>query len=100
MHNSLNVGFAYRGTTYTGAAAKIAQGDSFLAAIVPRIMASQAYQNGGAIVLWWDETEGVNADSYGTTIPEIVISKSAHQNVAGKPYASSVNLTQIGRAHV
>ncbi len=24
------------------------------------IMASQAYQDGGAITLWWDETEGTN----------------------------------------
>lgn len=93
MHTELNGGFTANGTHYTGAAAKIAQGDSFLSKIVPTIMASAAYQNNGAIVLWWDETEGLNADSYGTTIPEIVISKLAHPNVNGVPYASTVDLT-------
>ncbi len=93
MHTSLSGGFTYNGTAYTGAAAKIAQGDNFLSQIVPLIMASQAYQNNGAIVLWWDESEGTNADSYGTTIPEIVISKLAHPNVNGVPYASALNLT-------
>jgi hypothetical protein len=93
MHTALSGGYTYNGTTYTGAAAKIAQGDNFLSMIVPTIMASAAYQNNGAIVLWWDESEGTNADSYGTTIPEIVISKLAHANVDGKPYASTVNLT-------
>jgi hypothetical protein len=93
MHTALSGGFNYNGTAYTGAAAKIAQGDNFLSMIVPMIMASQAYQNNGAIVLWWDESEGTNADSYGTTIPEIVISKLAHPNVNGVPYASALNLT-------
>lgn len=93
MHTALNGGFDYKGTHYSGAAAKIAQGDSFLSMIVPTIMASQAYQNNGAIVLWWDETEGGAADSFATTIPEIVISKLAHPNVDGVPYASSLNFT-------
>jgi hypothetical protein len=93
MHTELTGGFTYKGTHYSGAAAKIAQGDSFLSMIIPTIMASQAYQNNGAIVLWWDETEGNAADSFATTIPEIVISKLAHPNVNGLPYASSLNLT-------
>jgi hypothetical protein len=66
----------------------IAQGDNFLARVVPLIMASDAYQNGGVIVLWWDETEGGDTDAF--TIPFIIISKVAHQNVKGLPYASNV----------
>ncbi len=95
MHTGLAGGFTYNGVTYAAgtAAEKIAQGDSFLSKIVPMIMTSQAYQNNGAIVLWWDESEGTNADSFATTIPEIVISKLAHPNVGGVPYASPVNLT-------
>jgi len=66
----------------------IAQGDNFLARVVPLIMASDAYQNGGVIVLWWDETEG--GDTADFTIPFIIISKLAHKNVKGLPYASNV----------
>ena len=66
----------------------IAQGDNFLARVAPLIMASDAYQNGGVIVLWWDETEG--GDTADFTIPFIVISKAAHKNVKGLPYASNV----------
>jgi hypothetical protein len=95
MHSGLAGGFTYNGTTYAAgtAAEKIAQGDSFLSKIIPMIMSSQAYQDNGAIVLWWDESEGANADSFATTIPEIVISKLAHPNVGGVPYASLVNMT-------
>ncbi len=66
----------------------IAQGDNFLARVVPLIMASDAYEDGAVIVLWWDESEG--GDSPDFTLPFIVISKHAHANVNGLPYASGV----------
>ncbi len=66
----------------------IAQGDNFLARMVPLIMASDAYQDGGVIVLWWDESEGGDSDQF--ALPFIIISKDAHDNVGGRPYASSV----------
>jgi hypothetical protein len=78
MHSALAGGFSYHGTTYTGDQASIAQGDNFLATIVPQIMASQAYKNNGAIVLWFDETEGGDTSAY--TVPEIVISSLAKGN--------------------
>src|SRR5438105_10502761 len=61
-------------------------------------MASKAYQENGVIILWWDEAEGDgvtgdNADDFNHTIGEIIISKHAHQNVNGVPYASPVNYT-------
>ena len=68
--------------------ARIAQGDNFLARVVPLIMASDAYKDHGIIVLWWDETEG--GDTAAFRLPFIVISKDAHENVGGKPFASSV----------
>ncbi len=48
------------------------------------------------IVLWWDEAErdgvaGDNADDFTHTIPFIVISKDAHRNVGGVPYASTAD---------
>jgi hypothetical protein len=66
----------------------IAQGDNFLARVVPMIMASDAYQDGAAIVLWWDESEGGDTPDF--TLPFFVISKNARANVNGLPYASSV----------
>jgi len=83
-HSALNGGFTYQGTHYTGDQASVAQGDNFLSIIVPEIMASKAYKDGGAIIIWWDETEG--SDDNTRTIPEIVISPLAK----GNAYASTV----------
>ena len=98
MHTALSAG--YKGLT--GDAARIAQGDNFLSIIVPEIMASQAYQNNGAIVLWWDETEGTatgSTNDYSHTVGEIVISKLAHPNVNGLPFDSTVDLTHSDDLH-
>src|SRR5215469_10346080 len=93
MHTSLSGGFM----GVTGDAANIKQGDNFLSIVVPQIMASQAYKNNGAIILWWDESEadaaGDNPDDFNHTIAEIVISPLAHPNVGGLPFASSVSLS-------
>ena len=94
MHTSLTGG--YKGLT--GDSANIKQGDDFLSQIVPMIMASDAYKNHGVIVIWWDESEkdgvtGDVADNFDHTIGEIVISKHAHENVNGVPYASPANFT-------
>jgi hypothetical protein len=92
MHTSLSGGFQ----GVTGDAANILQGDNFLRQIIPVIMASKAYNDNGAIIIWWDESESVagdNGDDFNHTVGEIVISKHAHQNVDGHPYASPVNLT-------
>ena len=84
----------YKGLT--GDPAKIKQGDDFLSQIIPAIMASNAYKNHGAIIIWFDESEqdavGDNPDDFNHTIAEIVISPRAHENVDGLPYASPVNL--------
>ncbi|MGH8102257.1 MAG: alkaline phosphatase family protein, partial [Chthoniobacterales bacterium] len=83
-HSSLNGGFTYHGTHYTGDSANIAQGDNFLAQVLPQIMASRAYRNNGVIIIWWDETEG--GDDTSRTLMEAVISPLAK----GNAYASSV----------
>lgn len=94
MHTGLTGG--YRGLT--GDPAKIRQGDDFLAKIIPIIMASDAYKNHGAIIIWFDESEsdgvaGDNPDDFNHTIGEIVISPRARENVDGRPYASTLNYT-------
>jgi phosphatidylinositol-3-phosphatase len=93
MHTPLTGGF--RG--FTGDAARIAQGDNFLSIVIPQIMASRAYQDHGAIIIWTDETEpvaaGDNPDDLTHTLLEFVISPDAHPNVNGVPYASPVYLT-------
>ena len=57
-HTALANGFTYHGVHYTGDQASIEQGDNFLSIVVPMIESSQAYKNNGAIIIWWDETEG------------------------------------------
>ncbi len=87
MHSTLSGGFTYHGQHLTGDAANIAQGDNFLSQLVPEIMASQAYKNDGAIVLWWDESEGGDSAAY--KIPEIVISPDAK----GNAYTNTIRYT-------
>jgi hypothetical protein len=86
-HTALNGGFTYNGVHYTGDAANIAQGDNFLAQVIPQIMASRAYQNDGVIIIWWDESEA--GDDVTRTIPEIIISPLAK----GNAYTSSVPIS-------
>jgi hypothetical protein len=94
MHTTLAAG--YKGLT--GDAAKILQGDDFLKQVIPVIMASNAYKNHGAIIIWFDESEkdgvaGDNADDFNHTVGEIVISERAHKNADGIPYASPLTYT-------
>ncbi len=94
MHTTLTGG--YKGLS--GDPAKILQGDDFLSQIIPVIMGSDAYKNHGAIIIWFDESEGDgvagdNQDAFNHTVGEIVISSRAHANVKGLPYASPVNYT-------
>jgi hypothetical protein len=85
-HSALIGGFTYNGTLFTGDQASIAQGDNFLSIIIPQIMASKAYKDNGAIIIWWDETE--QGDDATFTIPEIVISPLAK----GNAFASTVEM--------
>ena len=94
QHTALKNGFK----GLTGDASNIAQGDNFLSIVIPEIMASKAYRDHGAIIIWWDESEqdgvsGDNPDDLTHTIGEIVISPEAHPNEGGMPFASDVFLT-------
>jgi hypothetical protein len=91
QHTALTGGYkpSFSATTLTGDSAQIAQGDDFLKQIIPQIMASQAYQNNGTIIVWNDETEGANANDFSHTSMEIVISKLAK----GNAYNSTLNYT-------
>jgi phosphatidylinositol-3-phosphatase len=89
MHSALNTNFTYNGVTYQAGSDQesIALGDSFLSKIIPQIMASQAYKNNGAIVIWFDETEG--GDDASRTLGEIVLSPLAK----GNAYDSTLSYT-------
>jgi hypothetical protein len=89
QHSTLANGYGqFPNSPATSDFANIAQGDNFLARVVPLIMASDAYQDDGPIVLWWDESEG--GDDPGRTLPFIVISKDVHKNVEGVPYSNTM----------
>jgi hypothetical protein len=47
--------------------------DAWLSTEVPKILASQAYQQNGVLFITWDEAEGRNGDS-GDQVPMIVVS--------------------------
>ncbi len=91
-HSSLSRGFTYHGVHYIGNQSAVAQGDNFLATVVPQLMASSAYRHNGMIIFWWAETEhadaGENGDDTSHVLPEIVISPLAK----GNAYASTVPL--------
>ncbi|MBR8832776.1 MAG: phosphoesterase [Stigonema ocellatum SAG 48.90 = DSM 106950] len=88
-HTALTNGFTYNGVHYTGDSAAIAQGDNFLSIIIPQIQASKAYKDNGAIIIWYDETEGTNQNDFSHTLTEIVISPLAK----GNAYESTLNYT-------
>ena len=97
MHSSLTNGFVYHGVSYTGDLSSIAAADNFLSVVVPIIMASEAYQDNGVIVIWADESEGANANDFSHTIPFIVISKLAKGNafVSAKDMTHSTDLASL-----
>ncbi|HME85899.1 MAG TPA: alkaline phosphatase family protein [Roseiarcus sp.] len=87
MHSSLSGGFTYHGVHYTGDQAAVAEGDNFVSMIVPEIMASEAYKDNGAIVIWNDESEGGDTSQY--TLTEIIISPLAK----GNAYTNEITYT-------
>jgi hypothetical protein len=92
MHSTLSNGYGGApGAPNQDDRGRIAQADNFLARFVPLIMASRAYQDHGAILLWWDESE--RGDTPDFTIPFIVISRDARVNVNGRPFASTIQLS-------
>ena len=80
MHSSLSDGFTYHGVRYVGDQSAIAAGDNFISQVVPMIEASQAFKNGGTIIIWNDETEGEGSMPGKFSGLEIVISKLAKGN--------------------
>ena len=95
MHTPLTNGFTYHGVTYTNDQAAVAEGDNFLSIVIPEIMNSKAYQDGGLIVIWWDETEG--GDTFNYTLGEIIISPLAKGNAfaSTKDYTHSSDLNTL-----
>jgi hypothetical protein len=86
QHSTLATGYGqYPSSTDL---ASIAAGDNFVARVVPLIMASQAYQDHGIIVLWWDESEG--GDDPSRTLPFMIISQDVHPNVNRLPYSNAI----------
>lgn len=84
QHSSLTKGYGQ----FSGDQAAIAEGDNFVSRVVPLIMASQAYQDHGIIVLWWDESEGGDTPQF--TLPFMIISQDVHPNVNGLPYSNTI----------
>jgi hypothetical protein len=99
MHSFLPDGFVYHGVHYRHDESAIAAGDNFLSKVVPMIEASQAFQNGGTIIIWDDENEGETVEDGKFSAPEIVISKLAKGNATkiGVTYTHSSDLRTMQR---
>ncbi|MDB5218421.1 MAG: putative acid phosphatase [Myxococcaceae bacterium] len=70
----------------------VANGDAWLAREVPKILASKAYQDGGALFVTWDESEG----GAGTPIGLIAISPFAKPGYSNDvPYTHSSLLRTV-----
>jgi hypothetical protein len=105
MHTAVNGTYTgLDGKPYTGDPARIKQGDDFIAQIIPTIMASNAYKDGGVIIIWTDETEPAGTgdtpsqNDFQHTLSEIIISKDARANVSDGqgqmvPYSNSLYYT-------
>lgn len=65
----------------------VKRGDDWLANLVPKIMATSAYKDGGAIIITWDEGEGLLSTSDGP-IGMIVVSPFAK-----KGYSNTIKYT-------
>ena len=63
--------------TGCGTGDQVKNGDVWLSQVIPQILASQAYRNGGAIFITWDESEGGEVP-----IGMIVLSPLAKKNYA------------------
>jgi phospholipase C len=66
----------------------LAQSDSWAHAEIDKIMASNAYKNGGVIFITWDEAEGRNSDSK-DQVPMIIVSEliKSPGYQSAKPYS-------------
>jgi phospholipase C len=68
-----------------GIADMIKKGDDWLAAQIPKIQASKAYNDGGVIIIVWDEGDaGLFGPSSDGPVPMIVLSKQAKAGFASK----------------
>jgi phosphatidylinositol-3-phosphatase len=85
QHSSLANGY---GQFPSSDQAAVAEGDNTVSRLVPLIMASDAYQDHGMIILWWDESEG--GDSSAFNMPFFIISQDVHRNVNGLPYSNTM----------
>lgn len=69
-------------------------GDAWLASVVPQILASAAWRNGGALFITWDEGySGLGyGDSYGGQVATIVVSPSSRNGFQSWVLESHYNL--------
>jgi hypothetical protein len=72
----------------------VQQCDTWLANEVPRIQASSAYQNGGAILIVWDEAATHGVDNPIGLIVVSPLAKRGYSNAVAYSHASTVRSVQ------
>jgi hypothetical protein len=72
----------------------IAAGDRWLSTQVPAIMASHAYQTGGAIVITWDEGENTGDGPIGLIVVSPFAKGGGYQNAIHYDHSSTVKTVE------
>jgi hypothetical protein len=72
----------------------LAQGDSWLAAEVPQILGSVAYQNNGALLITWDEAVGASNGPIGMIVLSSLAKPGGYSNAIHYTHSSTLRTLQ------
>ena len=78
----------------TSGSSLVAQTDTWLAAEVPRILASQAYLNGGVLIILWDESAHHGVDNPIGCIVVSPLAKTGYANTIAYSHGSTLRTVQ------
>jgi hypothetical protein len=76
------------------ASSRVRNGDNWLASEIPRILASSAYTNRGAIIITWDEGTGGASGPFGTIIVSPLAKGGGYRNTNRFDHASTLRTIQ------
>ncbi len=73
---------------------RVGNGDNWLASEIPKLLASSAYTNRGAIVITWDEGTGGAAGPFGTIVLSPLAKGGGYRNTNRFDHASTLRTVQ------
>jgi hypothetical protein len=73
---------------------RVRNGDDWLASEIPKILASQAYSNNGAIIVTWDEGTSGASGPFGTIVISALAKGNGYRNTNRFDHASTLRTVQ------